>query len=714
MGLVPTFFILYSKEVKVLSPNIDIRKLLSPRSALGIFLYVNVISWLLLLGINLISFLGFGSQELPSFSINLYLKGLLINFFYLIIFFYFRAQTEYLKTLDFIEILTNLFITGLITTTFSLILQFISTNLELPPVDEIKANWMNILYHLNIGLVSIFLTQTFFYWKQMILHQKSSSLLKLWRSFEYILLASLLFNFFEQSLADATFVVALVILLVIGLILSVNLKWIAYLNAKEKWQGILLLIFISSFTFLFFRTVIVHSYNPHLTTDLTHSVYILAIGAFVLFYSLFAVLVILFNLPTTSVMESKIEEVMSFQRLAQVLQTEDNEDKVYELLLESAGNNVEADAAWLDIYDENGNVETTLCQDIEKETVSELKQIIKKNKLRQILNNTFSRSHDNDKLMSEIRELEFESIYTVPLTGTEKPIGSITLLKKVEDGFHADKQETLNTFVMQASVAIENIRLLEKTIETERYKEEIEIAQKIQKKLLPENISVQGLDIHAFSFSAYEVGGDYYDIFKIDECNILLIVGDVSGKGTTAAFNMAQAKGVFQGIALLKSQPKDFLKYANQALSACFDKSSFITATLVYINTESKTLTFSRAGHCPTLYYSHQTQKVDYLQDKGMALAVFRKPEYENFLQVTEIQYHPQDIVILYTDGIVEARDKKGEEYGYERFQQIIQSNVQLNAAEINQKIITSVERFSEGTHNHDDFTALTIKFSDN
>lgn len=712
MGEYPTFFIFI--KVKVLNSNIDVRNLLSPRSALGIFLYVNVISWLLLLGINLISFLGFGNQELPSFSINLYLKGLLINFFFLIIFFYFRAQTEYLKTLDFIEILTNLFITGLITTTLSLILQFISTNLELPPVDEVKANWMNILYHLNIGLVSIFLTQTFFYWKQMILHQKSSGLVKLWRTFEYILLASLLFNFFEQSLADASFVVALVILLIIGLVLSVNLKWIAYLNAKEKWQGILLLIFISSFTFLFFRTVIVHSYNPHLTTDLTHSVYILAIGAFVLFYSLFAVLVILFNLPTTSVMESKIEEVMSFQRLAQVLQTEENEDKVYELLLESAGNNVEADAAWLDIFDEDGNVETTLCQDIDKETVSKLKQIIKKNKLRQILNNTFSRNHDNDKLLSEMREWEFESIYTVPLMGYEKPIGSITLLKKVEDGFHLDKQEVLNTFVMQASVAIENIRLLEKTIEAERYKEEIEIAQKIQKKLLPANISVQGLDIDAFSFSAYEVGGDYYDIFKIDEQRVLLIVGDVSGKGTTAAFNMAQVKGVFQGIALLKSQPKDFLKYANQALSACFDKSSFITATLLYINTESQTLTFSRAGHCPTLYYSHQTEETTYLQDKGMALAVFRKPQYEDFLEVTEIQYQANDIVLLYTDGIVEARDKQGEEYGYERFQNIIRSNTKSTATEINQRIIKSVENFSEGTNNHDDFTALTIKFSEN
>jgi len=689
--------------------------MLSPKNALGIFFYVNIISWLLLLITNLIAFIGY--ENYPVFSINFYLKGLLLNFFFLIIYFYFRSRVDEntKQTPDFIGLLTTLFITGLVTNTFSLIIQFVSTTLESYPPSVTKSNWLNMLYHLNIGLVSIFLIQAFFHWETLILYQKSNKLSKLWNSFEYLLLTSLLFNFFDLPPSNPLFAISLTILLVLALMLSANLRWVAYLNAKEKWQGILLLLFVAGFTFFFFRTVIVHSYNPALTTDLTHSVFILAIGAFVGFYSVFSILVIIFNLPTSSVFERKTEDIINFQKLAQSLQAGEDEDEVYDVLLNSAMNTVQADAAFLEILDEQGKTLKIVSKNLSEELVSFIKQVQKKQRFNKLLNQTFARTprHSKNNIEEKLENAGFSSIHVAKLIGHDSPLGSLTVLKEIKSSFDAEKKELLNTFALQASVSIENFRLIAKTIETERYKEEAKIARNVQQQLLPKNLDVHSeLEIAAFSQSAYEVGGDYYDLYQASENKIIFIVGDVSGKGSNAAFNMAQMKGIFQGIARMNLEATEFLNQVNQALAACLTPKSFITATLMYIDVEKKRIELSRAGHCPTYHYDKKNNELKTLEGRGIGLGIINNQDYSKYIEIKSFQYQKDDLVVLYTDGIIEARNSIGKEYGYERLKNLITKHHQNSPEEITQYILEDLQNYSKNSQSIvDDYTALVIKF---
>ena len=125
--------------------------------------------------------------------------------------------------------------------------------------------------------------------------------------------------------------------------------------------------------------------------------------------------------------------------------------------------------------------------------------------------------------------------------------------------------------------------------------------------------------------AADEVGGDYYDILEYKKNHFGLIIGDVSGKGTSAAFQMAQMKGIFHSLAHQGVTPEEFNKKANIALSQCLDKTSFITATYFDINTEKNILHFSRAGHCPSLFYCKTADSVDYLKCDGMGLGNGKK-----------------------------------------------------------------------------------------
>lgn len=685
--------------------------MLSPKNALGIFLYVNIVSWVLLLGIRLIAFLGFSNQS--AYDVNFYLKGLLLNLFLLIIFFYFSSRYEKIKNTGFIEILISLFVLGLAMNTFSLVIQFVISILETPPVSYTTSNIINGLYHLNIGLVMIFLTQAFFYWKKMVLHERNEILIKTWNAFEYLLLISLLFNFFEFDISNIPFFVALSILLFIGLTLSINLKWIAYLSAKEKWQSILLLLFISVFAYYFFYTVISHSYDPYFTTDLMHSVYVLAMFVFVIFYTIFSLLVIIFNLPTSSVLEQKNEEIISFQRLALSLQSGENEDKVYEALLDNALKGVAADAAWLDIFDESGQHIATQVREIDLETVKVIKKHRDKKRRIGILNETFTILKKNNRHeLNGSEEIAYESFLVTPLIMNQKSLGSLTLLKKINEGFDEQKQELVKTFVSQASISIENFRLISKTIEAERYKEELKIAQRIQQKLLPQNLQVhECLEIDAFSQSAYEVGGDYYDVHKISEEKIILIIGDVSGKGTNASFLMAQMKGIFQTLVHLNLEPHQFLNYANKALANTLERGSFITITVLFIDTVQKKVEIARAGHCPTLYYHALQNSSSFYKGSSIGLGLVKDDSYKAHIEILDIYYQPNDLILLFTDGITEAINVGKKDFGDKKLQKIIDDNHSKSCNQILKIIKEELDTFSKGMAIHDDHTALLIKF---
>jgi serine phosphatase RsbU (regulator of sigma subunit) len=177
---------------------------------------------------------------------------------------------------------------------------------------------------------------------------------------------------------------------------------------------------------------------------------------------------------------------------------------------------------------------------------------------------------------------------------------------------------------------------------------------------------------------------------------------------------MSQMKGIFHSLAQLHIDPKEFMQRANQALVYCLERGSFISASFFILDTQEKKIRYSRAGHCPVLYYRRSTQAVEYLKDKGAALGMVRSRDYCNFVETNEVPYEPGDIMVLYTDGITEAKDSRGEEYGYDRLADSLKEVTAASAREIEDHIIKRLYEFSGTDNINDDYTSMTVKFKEN
>jgi len=672
---------------------------------------VGVITWLALVFTDIS--IVFSSTNNIKPDIPVWLPNVILNLFILALYYYYKFKIERDEVLNFVDLLWRVFATGLVATVISLGLKMVeyllgSTKLTTHVV------FIDLIYLINLGLMIGFLIMAFTAWKRLILYQKSKWLLRFWSVFEWGLLITLLYNSFDFPFVEGLHMAMLIFFVILGLVLSGNMKWVAYLNFRQKWTSLLLLLLtIFYLLYSFYTVTALYEALDVKTNDFTNyrsHIFILSLIIFVSIYSVFSFLVILFNLPTTSVFEQKLEEVVNFQRISQSIQTEQNEDSVYNILLETSVSTVFADAAWLEVKSQDPRLFTYKTTD--KEAYDIINHLNAQN-VKGILDQGSDKTKNLSKHLASLKGSRFRSILAFPIYVKGENIGTLALLKELAEGFNKEMTKIVSTFANQAGISIENFRLMEEALQNERYKEELKIAKMVQKSLLPDVLEKDDdFEIAAFSESADEVGGDYYDTLRTNDHEISLIIADVSGKGTTAAFHMSQMKGIFHSLAQDCIEPDTFMKRANQALVYCLERGSFISASFFVVDTHHKKVKYSRAGHCPVLYYHAANDHVEYLKDKGIALGMVRNKSYGGFIQANEFPYKSGDIMVLYTDGITEAKDKKGEEFGYDRLTEMVMEVKTQSPKQIQEHLVNRLYEFS-GTRNiNDDYTTMIIKFN--
>jgi hypothetical protein len=250
------------------------------------------------------------------------------------------------------------------------------------------------------------------------------------------------------------------------------------------------------------------------------------------------------------------------------------------------------------------------------------------------------------------------------------------------------------------------IELLEKS----DVQKELDFARDIQLSLLPPSSAVfDGLEINSFAATALEVGGDYVDIIHTDN-GTYIIIADVSGKGMSAALYMVRIQAlVHLLINKLHPGPKDlFLELNNYIKSNKRDK-TFITGCAAFFPKGENYFTFARAGHNNPIVYNKEKDSTFKINTTGFALGMTSTPALKKNMKESRFKFEKGDSLLFYTDGLVEARNNRNEEYGFERLEGLFSIYGSLHSKTITKKIQSSVESFLGEEKPLDDITFTTI-----
>lgn len=320
----------------------------------------------------------------------------------------------------------------------------------------------------------------------------------------------------------------------------------------------------------------------------------------------------------------------------------------------------------------------------------------------------------NDLGIKDENGISIESIICLPIRTSTTCHGVMIIINKAGGGdYHEDDKEILEMLLNFVAVAIDNSKLIKDKLKQQKNEQEMAIARQIQKTILPQDIdNIAGVEVGAVYFPAREVGGDFYDVVKLDEGKFIVIIGDVSNKGVPAALVMSAAAGIIRSI--LSASPEiavsDLAGRLNDLLSRDIikDREMFVTLFFGKYDIEERVLTYCNAGHLPGLFWDNQQRAICELPEGGPIVGQFSGTKFKQ----GERSMGCGDRLFLFTDGLTEAVDVDNNLFGRERTKQVFFTEIELAPKEFCLRVKKWVDRFMEGASEdaHDDFTILQVK----
>lgn len=614
---------------------------------------------------------------------------------------------------------------------------FDAKNLSLLPLDY-PTIFIASLITLAYGLFALLLLRAL---RDLVLFQRRKGTLRNFTILLGLILATSLSTIALKPM-DSSFLTGglTAVTVLVGGVNSFRLPWIVYLRKREKILNLIFsLVLFVGFTIL--NVIVLRS--PSINRSLLYYSYPVKvfIEQVMIFGNIFfgmTFISTLFHLPTAEAFDRKRSEVASLHNLGrlitQVFDFDELADTVTTMTLEVC----EASSAWLEVihlgdevlddfpkrqtsalsaYETDGERYVIQLAGMKNITQSEIEQLISTDtgNLRESvmvdLKPVLVDDMANDDRFHHLKKssVRHASLVVVPLVAHGTLTGILYATKEGRYGFVKDDVDLISAFADQATVAIENSRLIKKSIERERLLREMLVAQEMQKKLLPQILPQHlSLELGAISTPAFEVGGDYYDFAELGSGRLGIIVGDVSGKGVPAAFYMSVMKGIFQALGKTCTSPREFMIKANEALAGSIDKHSFVSLIYAIVDTRTGSLTLARAGHCPLLHIG--THGAEYLRPGGMGVGLSSGGTFDGAIEESTITLKDEDLCVFYTDGITEAR-RNDEEFGYDRLRDVALRERANSAPAICTGILNEVKTFSENKASHDDLTLVVLKW---
>jgi sigma-B regulation protein RsbU (phosphoserine phosphatase) len=319
----------------------------------------------------------------------------------------------------------------------------------------------------------------------------------------------------------------------------------------------------------------------------------------------------------------------------------------------------------------------------------------------------------SDKEREILRLLETQLL--LPITLKEKLLGVISLGPKLSEApYSKTDMRLLSAVASQTGLALENARLTEgikrEVAERERINRELEIAREVQQRLFPQNLpSIPGLDFAGYCRPQQDVGGDYYDFFRLGDGCLAMAIGDVSGKGIGAALMMATLQASLRSQTMRASDgPAQTLELMNRLVYDASSSNRYATFFYAQYSPRSGLLTYVNAGHnapiiCRNVNGDHQILR---LEAGGTVLGLFPEIEYQEDC----IRLCKGDALVGFTDGISEAMNTKDEEWDEDKLIEAVCECHGRSASETIHHILNRVDAFTRGAKQHDDMTLLVLK----
>ena len=294
-----------------------------------------------------------------------------------------------------------------------------------------------------------------------------------------------------------------------------------------------------------------------------------------------------------------------------------------------------------------------------------------------------------------------------PMIAGGKVIGVFNLESDREDTYSEGHLEVLLAFASQAAAAIERARLLDEAMARRHLERELAIAREIQTSFLPKaDPQVAGYEISGVNLPYSEVGGDYFDFIPIVEAQTGIAISDVSGKGIPAALLMAAYRASLLAEIRNEFAMRTIFAKVNLLLHESTDRGKFVTAFYAVLDSKSHVLTYSNAGHDPPILL-RAGGATEYLREGGLPLGILPTSQYEERRLVLQ----PGDVLLLYTDGVSEATNAAGEQFGPGRIEALLGELRGASAREIVQGVVARASEFVGGVDAlHDDLTVVCVK----
>ncbi len=294
--------------------------------------------------------------------------------------------------------------------------------------------------------------------------------------------------------------------------------------------------------------------------------------------------------------------------------------------------------------------------------------------------------NESDSFLSRVAVGQnLSSAVFVPLLARGRSIGVLAVLARMKGAFTADDTELLRTFATQAALAIDTADL---------FSREHHVATVLQQSILPTRLPVihgiESASVYVPASSEVEIGGDYYDLFLAPDGRVVIAIGDVCGKGVEAATKTSMIKYSIRGMIAAGAMPSAVLSELNAALVAAGDPADIVTLWLGLLDIDTGRLVWANGGHPPAMLLQADTSEILRLSTTGALLGAVRAAEYAE----SEVVVTPQGTLLLYTDGVTEARNR-GRFFGEGRVRRALRQGGSATA--VTQRMLTLVQRFSHG-----------------